>query len=238
MRTVRLLASAAIAATTSVALASPAHAATVELDAAHRNVLARAVTQSCAEGTDQLDPRMSARAADQDGWFFEVGAGTIVSLSVTFAPAGIADSDPAGQVVVTGAAAEPESVIVFHRAGPFTPHAYVFVPAGWLLVTATAEIERGSRLILRHACAGEPATAPTPIPSPSPPPDGSPAPAPGPSPSGSPPPGHQPGPGGPKLVVTGAQVGGMVVLGTGLLAAGVAMMAVRRRRAIADLFDD
>ncbi|HLU32726.1 MAG TPA: LPXTG cell wall anchor domain-containing protein [Natronosporangium sp.] len=47
----------------------------------------------------------------------------------------------------------------------------------------------------------------------------------------SPPPGEQPPePDGRKgLPVTGAQVGGMVVLGGGLIAAGIAMVAVRRR---------
>jgi hypothetical protein len=230
MRTARLLASAATAALVGTAMASPAYAAPVELDGAHQQVLARTVTQSCAEGTDQLDPRMAARGADQDGWFFEVGAGDIVSLTVTFAPTGIPDSDPADHVVITGAMADPASPIVFHSAGPFVPHAYVFAPAGWLLVTAAAETERGSRLILRHACAGEPATTPSPTPSPGESPT---PPTPTAAPT-TPPPGNQAGPG---LVVTGAQVGGMVVLGTGLLAAGVAMMAVRRRRAISDLFD-
>jgi LPXTG-motif cell wall-anchored protein len=37
------------------------------------------------------------------------------------------------------------------------------------------------------------------------------------------------------LPVTGAQVGGMAVLGAGLLAAGIALLAVRRRRDLSDL---
>ena len=217
-------------------MATPAYAATVELDGAHRQLLAREVTQSCAEGTDRPDPRMAARRADQDGWFFEVGAGDIVSLTVTFAPAGVPDGDPAEQVLIAGAVGDPAGPIVFYPAGPFVPHAYVFAPAGWLLVTATAEVERGSRLILRHACAGEPAAPPTPGATPSPSPGATPTPTPSVAPTatpGTPPPAGA----GPGLVVTGAQVGGMVVLGTGLLAAGVAMMAVRRRRAVSDLLD-
>jgi hypothetical protein len=230
MRTARLLTAAAIAAVVGAAFATPAYAATVELDSAHRQVLAREVAQSCAQGTDQLDPRMATGRPDQDGWFFEVGAGDIVSLTVTFAPAGVPDGDPTEQVVISGEVADPASPVVFHPAGPFVPHAYVFAPAGWLLVTATAEVERGSRLILRHACAGQPAATPPPTPGATPTPTTETA-APTATPS-TPPPGAAPG-----LVVTGAQVGGMVVLGAGLLAAGVAMMAVRRRRAVSDLLD-
>jgi LPXTG-motif cell wall-anchored protein len=223
----RLLASAAITTMMSLALSSPAHAAEVELDAAHQQVLARDVTQRCAEGTDQLDPRMAARGPHQDGWFFEVGAGTIISLTVTFAP----PHDPAEQAVVTGTVADPASPIDFYPAGPFVPHAYVFAPAGWRLVTATAEIQRGSRLILRHACAGEPAQPPQ---SPTPTPTAAPTPTPALPPTPTRPPVSNERPG---LAATGARTGGLVVLGTGLLAAGVAMMAVRRRRDRPDPFD-
>jgi LPXTG-motif cell wall-anchored protein len=41
----------------------------------------------------------------------------------------------------------------------------------------------------------------------------------------------------PELPVTGAQVGGLLLLGGGLLAGGIAMIAVRRRRNLADLLD-
>ena len=41
----------------------------------------------------------------------------------------------------------------------------------------------------------------------------------------------------PKLPVTGAQFGGLLILGGGLLAAGLAMVAVRRRRNISDILE-
>jgi hypothetical protein len=40
------------------------------------------------------------------------------------------------------------------------------------------------------------------------------------------------------LAVTGAQVGGMLILGVGLLAAGIAMSAVKRRRDLSRLLDE
>jgi LPXTG-motif cell wall-anchored protein len=46
------------------------------------------------------------------------------------------------------------------------------------------------------------------------------------------------GGGGSGLPVTGAQVGGMLILGGGLLAAGIAMSAVKRRRDLWDLLGD
>ena len=49
---------------------------------------------------------------------------------------------------------------------------------------------------------------------------------------GSTPPGDGDGDGG--LPVTGAAVGGVIVLGLGLVAGGIALMAVRRRR---DVFE-
>lgn len=100
--------------------------------------------------------------------------------------------------------------------------------------------------------AAHPASAePTPSPGPSPvqtpqvdptPPESAPGTAPGPSPAADPQPSADAPAAGPGdstppetsdnrrgLPVTGAQVGGMVVLGGGLIAAGIAMLAVRRR---------
>lgn len=231
---VRLLASATIATTVGLAPSSPAHAAQVDLDPAHQQVLAGDVTQRCAEGTGQLDPRMAARGPHEDGWFFEVGAGTMVSLTARFAP----PDGAADELVITGAVADPDSPIHFYQAGPFVPHAYLFTPAGWRLVFATAEVHRGSRLILRYACAGERAATPDPTPAQTP------TPIPGTSPSANPtatptqpsaqlaPPDQRPG-----LAATGARVGGLLVLGSGLVAAGVALLAVRRRRNLSHLAD-
>jgi LPXTG-motif cell wall-anchored protein len=51
------------------------------------------------------------------------------------------------------------------------------------------------------------------------------------------PPGTEPPGDKPELPVTGAQVGGLLLLAGGLLAAGVAMIAVRRRRSINDILE-
>jgi hypothetical protein len=269
MRTTRFLLGAVVAAVVGLGVAAPAHAAELALSESHQRVLAREFErQSCAEGTAQTDPRMAGRGVHQDGWHFRAAGGDFVRLTVTFAPDG---ADPAGagdHQIVVGEVGDPASPVAFHAAGPFIPDAYVFLPAGWLLVTATAEVGRGTRLVLQATCAGEPdqPAEPTPSAEPTPtPPAGSPIPTPSagvpdPGPTGGtaaptvpagatppaatatvPPEAEEPPPPDedlPGLAFTGAQVGGMVVLGTGLLSAGVAMLAVRRRRTFPDLIDD
>jgi hypothetical protein len=268
VRIVRFLLGIAAATCVGLGFASPAHAAELELTDSHQRVLAREFArQTCAEGTPQTDPRMDGRGVHQDGWHLRASGGDLVRLTITFAPDGAAGDDR----VVEGAVGDPASPVAFYATGPFVPDAYVFAPAGSLLVTATAEVARGTRLIVQAACAGTPEqpTGPTPSPTataiatatatPTPsagtpgptaaPPAGPPAPAPSriiqtvsPAPAGSaapapaaedPPPPDEDLPG---LAFTGAQVGGMVVLGSGLLSAGVAMVAVRRR-ILPDLVD-
>lgn len=106
-----------------------------------------------------------------------------------------------------------------------------FAVSGWLATSV------GSA-----AATPTPTPAPTqPLPAPTVPATGTPLPQPtvaaSPTPAPAPPPGsgqesghEQPEQDGDNgLPVTGAQVGGMVVLGGGLVAAGIAMAAVRRR---------
>lgn len=267
MRPVRFLLGIAAATGVGLGFASPAYAAELELTESHQRVLAREfVRQSCAEGTPRTDPRMGGRGVHEDGWHLRASGGDLVRLTVTFAPAGGAGDHR----VVEGAVGDPSSPVAFYATGPFVPDAYVSAPAGSLLVTATAEVERGTRLIIQAACAGTPEqpTEPTPsptatatstatatptpaTPTPTPtPPAGTPAPAPsGAIPTVPPTPTRSavPAPAGedssPRdedlagLAFTGAQVGGMVVLGSGLLSAGVALVAVRRRRILPDLLD-
>lgn len=265
MRTVRFLLGVAAATGVGLWFASPAHAAELELTGSHQQVLAREFErQSCAEGTPKADPRMGGRGAHEDGWHLRASGGDFVRLTVTFAPAGGAGDHR----VIEGTVEDPAGPVTFYATGPFVPDAYVFAPAGSLLVTATAEVERGTRLVIQAACAGTPAPPTDPTASPtatvtatatsappsgaptatptatatatSPPPPGAPTPtppagtpAPAPAADSTPPDENLPG-----LAFTGAQVGGMVVLGSGLLSAGVAMVAVRRRRILPpDLVD-
>jgi LPXTG-motif cell wall-anchored protein len=112
----------------------------------------------------------------------------------------------------------------------------VTTPAGWTLLSGTStitgdgvslEIKDTFYFNLTHGCAGggseTPTTPPTSPTSPSESTPGETSSAPG-------------GGGGGTLPLTGTAVGGIVVVGVGLVAAGVALMAVRRRREI-DLTD-
>jgi LPXTG-motif cell wall-anchored protein len=117
-----------------------------------------------------------------------------------------------------------------------TLKAVVTTPAGWTLLSGTStitgdgvslEIKDTFYFNLTHGCAGggseTPTTPPTSPTSPSESTPGETSSAPG-------------GGGGGTLPLTGTAVGGIVVVGVGLVAAGVALMAVRRRREI-DLTD-
>ena len=107
-----------------------------------------------------------------------------------------------------------------------------------LLIRAAAIAIASMALAVPGWLAGSAAATPTPTPTPAPtqpasplsaPATGTPAPAAPSTPASAPPPGpEQPAPDEERgLPVTGAQVGGMVVLGGGLIAAGIAMVAVR-----------
>ena len=100
-------------------------------------------------------------------------------------------------------------------------------PAGWQLIDGTSEVGGESPpdfFNLTHSCAGEAPPETTP-PKTTPPEETTP-------PGETTPPEDEP-----KLPVTGAQFGGLLILGGGLLAAGLAMVAVRRRRNISDILE-
>lgn len=223
----------------SLPISSPVHAAAalgqqqVLSESDQQSFAGDAERQRCAEGTEVTDLRMAGRALYQDGWAFELSGTGLVSLAVTFAPGGDV-SEPADRVVITGDAGDPASPITFHPSQPGHHDAYLFTPAGWLLVTATAEFERGQELSLSHTCAGVPEESVTPAPDISGAPSGAYA-----APSGdptTPDPGASASPAG--LPLTGAQVGGLVLLGGGMLAGGIAMLAVRRRGNLSRLVDE
>lgn len=109
----------------------------------------------------------------------------------------------------------------------------VSVPAGWTLSDGDFLLgeEDGPAVRVTHTCPdGEPGNG-----------NGNGTPTPTTTPTTTTTPGDGNGGGGdeePKLPVTGMQVGGLALLGAGLLAGGIAMMAVRRRRSLASLLDE
>lgn len=175
----------------------------------------------------------------EDGWHFILtqysGELDDLVMSIDFLDASDApvhvDVDPADFVRTGGAV-----------------HLWLATDAGLTLVAAeatgpAADFGRNPQLNLSHTCPGVPGNGETPPPGGQTPPPGGETPPPGGN-GETPPPGEN-GEGGEKpgdddeagLPVTGIQVGGLVVLGSGMLAAGVAMLAVRRRRGLAGLTD-
>lgn len=117
-------------------------------------------------------------------------------------------------------------------------HLWLIVPAGWTLVGAwgeapTADLGANPQFNLSHTCPGEPGNGNGETPPPTTPPPGN-GETPPPGNGETPPPGEEE----PGLPVTGMQVGGLVALGVALLAAGAAMMVVRRRGSITDLAEE
>jgi LPXTG-motif cell wall-anchored protein len=175
---------------------------------------------------------------DQDGWHFVLPAASgdsFTSLTLTFT------NLSGGTVTVTITSTDPQNPSTgsgwsgyIDNAGSSgaDKHAYVFTDAGWTLTGGTAMVTGDTgvhpQFVLSHTCAGTPSEespSPTPSESESTPSNGSSTPGGGGSTTG----------GGGGLPVTGSAVGGIVVVGIGLLAAGVALMAVRRRRDLSDL---
>ncbi|BCL16468.1 LPXTG cell wall anchor domain-containing protein [Micromonospora sagamiensis] len=234
----------AVAATTVLALATPAWAATT-LELRQSNVTAGGfANQECA------DPRFADLPDDHDGWHFvlpERALGDLLSLKLTFTDGSRTvevtipdDSDP-----------YPDALYATGGQNPQLKHAYLFTPAGWTLVTGTASVTgEGSKFNLSHTCAGQPSATPTPTPtgSASPSPDGSATPNPGdsasptpdasttPTPDGSVTPSTSASPsggtggGGGDLPLTGAAVTTMALLGVGLVGGGATLVLLRRRR--------
>lgn len=226
------LAAVAAGGTLALAAAAPALGSTGDftLQPSHQNSLAGDHSQECG------DERMANRAENEDGWHIVAAGGTFVSLTVVFAPGGDA-ADTDDHEIITGAPDDPDSPIEFHEAGPNLPHAYVFVPAGWLLVTATAEVEGGQQLVVSHTCAGQSQDGD----------EGDNGDNGDEGDNGEGGDNGQAGGGGDEagagpdsgLPVTGMQVGVLVIAGIGLLAAGIGtMLLVRRGRSAKDLIGE
>jgi LPXTG-motif cell wall-anchored protein len=172
---------------------------------------------------DQFDPL--GLGDDEDGWHFVVGGNkNFTSLTLTF------ESPADGTVTVVINSTDPnnpsENADPFwagYIGSPDDSHAWVITEAGWTLVDGEADVDEAPeqpQFQLSHTCPGTP------------PPDKSPSPTPSVTPSEpmeSTPPGDLP--------KTGAPLGALLVLASGLVAAGIAMLAVRRRRNLSDLLE-
>lgn len=175
--------------------------------------------------TQECDDRFEGLGDNQDGWHFVLtqygGELADVTMSIDF-------EDASGTPVSVDAGADD-----LVKTGS-TVHLWLVTDAGLTLVGAEATgptefLSRTSQFNLSHTCPGTPGNGQTPPPGGQTPPPGSQTPPPG---SQTPPPGNGEGGG---LPVTGMRLGGLLVLGSALLAAGVAMVAIRRRRAPGEL---
>lgn len=183
------------------------------------DIKADQVPTTAAEFDEQeCDGPFGNLAEDQDGWHFILTqySGELSELSMSFdfedgsgTPVSI-DADPAE----------------FDRPGMSdTVHLSLVTDAGWTLVGAQAAgpadgFGGNSQFNLSHTCPGVPGNGkPTPTPSPTPS-----------EPGGN---GEGGGENGDDeeggLPITGLEVGGLAALGTGLVAAGMALLLVRRR---------
>lgn len=185
-----------------------------------------------------------------DGWHFVLPSAS----GTSFVTATLTFSSPGGPVTVgpitSTDSAHPTKAGdnswygYFDNAGAAEKHLYVFTLVGWTLTGGTATVtnaSQGAEFNLSHTCKGtasssspSPSTSSSPSATPSAPTSGTPTPGvsesesvPGtsvsPSPSSS---------GG--LPVTGVAWGAMVLTAIALIAAGVGLLAVRRRRELTE----
>ncbi|MDG6105570.1 LPXTG cell wall anchor domain-containing protein [Dactylosporangium aurantiacum] len=236
----RILVPAGAALAAVLAAAPAAASVTLPLHSAHRGATAAGFgTHSC----DQIPGQYQGAGADGFVFVLPGNDASFVSLTLKFQPVA------GGEVTVHIAdASDPYPDGILNDKG--TSKAWVVVPAGWKLLDGSAVVDndatKADDFNLTHTC---PATTTSPSPSPSPTKSASPSPStsqstsPSPSDSGSvegssavpsgtvtPGPGGGGGGGGGSLPVTGVALTSMTLTAAGLIAAGVALLMVRRRR--------
>ncbi len=180
------------------------------LQNSHHNKLATDFTDGCKD----VDDAGIDHAQNEDVWVFN-------TPSDEFDPAiGVkAQFRRLDNTVVTELIPGSSFDNGFGNSPSHTHLAWIVLPAGWTLVDAEGKTKGDqTRFVVTHTCPGTATTRP---------------PTPGDSQSS----GGGGGGGGGSLPVTGVAVGTMAVLGVGLLAAGVALLMVRRRRDVSDLID-
>lgn len=256
-RYARLALTAATAFLAALAFGSPAHAAEADVSINPGNVPTTAAdfkTHDCDDIIDFFDnvelpgggeakARFEAKGVIDhifpiDGWHFilpDASGDAFVSLKLTF-------TTPDGplEVTIPGGGGDDDLYwgVLGEAGGKSNKHAYLQTWAGWTLTGGTAVVQRGDGQYtqdifnLSHVCAGTP-TSPSPSTSTSPSTGTSESPSPGTSQSTQPGTSVSPSSGG-GLPVTGVAWGATALTAVGLIAAGVALMAVRRRRELTE----
>jgi LPXTG-motif cell wall-anchored protein len=216
----------------------------------------------------ECDGPLSDLGEDQDGWHFVLPSSSgdsFIELNLTFTKP---DSSTVEVKITSTDENDPstgpgwEGFIDSAGNSGDGKHAYLITEAGWTLTAGTAEVHNASEggfFNLSHTCPGVP-PSPTPTESPTPTPTESPTPTPTESPTPTPteqptptptgtmtpspgapattPPAAPPEEEKPELPVTGIGIGSLLVLGGGLLVAGIAMMSVQRRRDLMEMLQN
>ncbi|NUT38280.1 MAG: hypothetical protein HOV79_34985 [Hamadaea sp.] len=254
-RYARLALAAATAFLAATAFASPAQAAEADVTINPGNVPTTAAgfeTHDCDDIFEFFDKVEDPGNGDKfqvkngvidipigiDGWHFilpDASGDAFVSLKLNF-------TTPDGPLEVTipggGGENDPYWGVLGEAGGKSNKHAYLLTYAGWTLTGGTAVVQRGdgqytqNTFNLSHVCAGTP-QSPSPSPSVSASTGTSSSPSPGASQSTPPGTSASPSPSG-GLPVTGVAWGATALTAVGLIAAGVALMAVRRRRELTE----
>jgi hypothetical protein len=234
-RFARLVLAAGVAAMAGLAFAAPANAAAPNTPSTpwlNQTLGPKSVKASTAEADCEETKKSVGADLDptKDYWVFVWEgnqAGTLVHLLLTFDGGTRTETD----ATKTGDSGTTKYI--------------VSTPAGWTLTDGTSEItgtvptqvggSDGPYVFqLTHSCAGTPSTStPTPGTSETPTPGTSETPTPGVSESTAPGTSHSASPSG-GLPVTGVAWGATALTAVGLIAAGVALMAVRRRRELTE----
>jgi hypothetical protein len=243
-RFARLMLAASVAVLAGLAFASPASAADGPADLNKDHIGATASGFSSHDCTGGL----ADIPAGYDGWHFvlpHTSGSSFVSATLTF-------SSPGGSVTVGPITStdpdNPDGVEPLWQgyidnagASGSDKHLYVITQAGWTLTGGTAIVKDAAEdafFNLSHTCPGTPSTStPTPGTSETPTPGTSETPSPGVSESSQPGTSVSPSPSsssGGGLPVTGVAWGATALTAVGLIAAGVALMAVRRRRELTE----
>ncbi|MEV6963477.1 hypothetical protein AB0M47_00050 [Hamadaea sp. NPDC051192] len=200
------------------------------LHAAHHNRYANTFSRDCGD--------VGRISANQDGWVFNSPSDHFDTTIGMWAKFRKTDGTEVTVKIPDATDAYQDG---FGPNDKNTHLAWVVVPAGWLLLDAEAKtVGDQDRIVVTHTCAagGTQSQSPSPESSETPTPGESGTPTPGTSESTQPGGGEEtPSPSSstsPGLPVTGVAWGATVLTAVGLIAAGIALVAVRRRRELTE----
>jgi LPXTG-motif cell wall-anchored protein len=234
MTVARIVLAASAALIAAFGITGPAYADdTVGLNDGQKNKPASSFTDSCENVP-------GGEKVGFDGWVFVLpksggpNGSEFVTLKLTFE-----DQNGATHTVVinsTGATIDGKAAdggLITKANAEDTSKAWVRLPAGWIIVDGTALVTDGTHesfFNVTHVCQGG-ETTPSPTPSESSSSSGTPSES-GSSGGGSSGSSSSAGGGGGSLPTTGAKIGVLVGIGLVLVAGGVGLVALRRRRDI------